>query len=187
MIPNLWVDHNRREPVGPAMATRAERRRRELAAQGWQPLAKAVQYPPTAERIAAIRLEAERRGGDPDVAEQMVREVREVWQNGLYTVIVTRHATEGWVDCLSIRRNDREADPFPWRHLQRIKSQLAGEGAEAMELFPAESRLMDTANQRWLWCFPPGYTIPAGFNRPRTVATPEEAERVGAKQAPEQP
>jgi hypothetical protein len=106
----------------------------------------------------------------------------ELWQNDRYTVIVER-AEEGWPTQLSIRRNDRAAEPFPWRHLQRIKNELAGEDAEAIELFPAESRLLDTANQRWLWCFPPGYTVPIGFAGERNVSGPEEASHVGAVQA----
>jgi hypothetical protein len=34
-----------------------------------------------------------------------------------------------------------------WRDLQRIKNQLVGPECEAVELYPAESRKVDTANQ----------------------------------------
>ena len=165
------------------MATRRQRAEAERQrARRWQPLARAVKVQPSPGKIAAFRAAALERGGDPDAAERMLMEETELWRNDLYTVSVTRQP-EGWVELLSVRRNDREPD-MPWRHLQRIKTELAGEDAEAIELYPAESRLLDTANQRWLWCFPPGYTVPRGFNSGRVVDGPEAAVKVGARQAP---
>ena len=38
-----------------------------------------------------------------------------------------------------------------WRDFQQIKNELVGPEFEALELFPAESRLVDTANQYHLW------------------------------------
>jgi hypothetical protein len=38
-----------------------------------------------------------------------------------------------------------------WRELQQIKNEIVGSEHEAVELFPAESRLMDTANEYHLW------------------------------------
>lgn len=53
---------------------------------------------------------------------------------------------------LSIRRNDNQ--PMrDWRELQRIKNELTHPEADAVELFPAESRKVDTANQFHLWVF----------------------------------
>ena len=43
-----------------------------------------------------------------------------------------------------------------------MQNELVGDECEAIELYPAESRLVDTANQYWLWCFP--YRIPLGFS-----------------------
>ncbi len=40
---------------------------------------------------------------------------------------------------------------FDWRHLQEIKNAVCGPGWEAVELFPAESRLKDPSNARYLW------------------------------------
>jgi len=40
-----------------------------------------------------------------------------------------------------------------FRDFQKIKNQLAGEEWEAIELYPAESRLMDPSNYYMLWCF----------------------------------
>lgn len=65
--------------------------------------------------------------------------------------------------CLSIKRIDKEAI-HDWRHLQEIKNALVGEECEAVELYPAESRLVDTSNQYWLWCFAdPEVRMPFGF------------------------
>lgn len=82
----------------------------------------------------------------------------------------------GWVGAhgdydvhLSIRRQDREAESFPWRDLQRMKSELCGSEAEAVEVFPAESRLLDASNQRHLWVRRPGRTWDVGLDGGRTV------------------
>lgn len=53
---------------------------------------------------------------------------------------------------LSIRRLDREP-VHDWRELQQIKNELVGEEHEAVELYPAESRLVDAANQYHLYVF----------------------------------
>ena len=51
---------------------------------------------------------------------------------------------------LSVKTHDKE--PIrDWRDMQRIKNELVGEEHEAVELYPAESRLVDTANQYHMW------------------------------------
>jgi hypothetical protein len=116
-------------------------------------------------------------GRDPIEGEDIDNEV---WLNDKYVVHVRRNE-DRTVSCLSIRRQDR-GWPRDWRDFQRIKNQIAGEDVEAVELYPAEDRLVDTANQFWLWCFPPGVHLPLGFEDGRTVLDPEIAEQVGAKQ-----
>jgi hypothetical protein len=68
---------------------------------------------------------------------------------------------------LSIRRLDRGACR-DWRDFQRIKNELAGPETEAVELFPAESRLVGGANQYWIFCFPE-IRFPFGFNEGRQI------------------
>lgn len=80
--------------------------------------------------------------------------------NNLYQVSIDTHES-GW-EHLSIVRRDRSAT-HDWRHLQRIKNELCGEEREAMELYPRESRLVDTNNQFHLWVSPAGTTIPVGY------------------------
>lgn len=54
--------------------------------------------------------------------------------------------------------------------MQRIKNQLAGAECEAIELYPAESRLVDSANQFHLWCLDdPTVRFPFGYDAGRVV------------------
>ena len=68
---------------------------------------------------------------------------------------------------LSIRRVDRQLVK-DWRHLQEIKNALLDPECEAVELYPAESRLIDSADQWHLWAFRhPGLHFPFGFEAGR--------------------
>lgn len=87
-------------------------------------------------------------------AHGLEEEIKEIYVNNLYQVSVLRNLRWGAdgpkLIRLSIKRRDKKA-LHDWRDLQRIKNELVGEENEAIELYPAESRLVDTANQYWLW------------------------------------
>jgi len=86
-------------------------------------------------------------------------------RNNIYTVHIEGCDVPppmGPVVWLSIKRNDRQII-HDWRELQRIKNAVMGEECEAVEIYPAESRIHDTANQYHLWCFAPGYQLPFGY------------------------
>lgn len=53
---------------------------------------------------------------------------------------------------------------FDWRDLQQIKTMVCGAEWEAVEIFPAESRLRDPSNARYLWCCssPLPFGLPGG-------------------------
>lgn len=87
----------------------------------------------------------------------------EVWLNEQYAVIVQRR-DDGTVYVLRVRRIDGGVH-MPWEILQRIKDELAGEDAEAVELFPAVERRKDVQD-RWLWCVRPGERWPLGIPAP---------------------
>lgn len=92
--------------------------------------------------------------------QQRELEQSEHWVNDTYQVIKRR---EGPVWYLSIRRNDR-APIHDWRELQKIKSALVGPENEGFELYPAESRVVDTANQYHLFVYADAAVrIPFGF------------------------
>ena len=127
---------------------------------------------------------------DPDRVPVQIRETNEaIWKNNLYTVIRSEwrypaHAEDPDAPTLvhlSIRRNDR-LPVTDWRHKQKIKNQLAGEDCEAVELYPAEDRLVDTSNQFHLWCFPPGVRVPVGYEDGRVTFGQPALD--GAKQRP---
>lgn len=86
-------------------------------------------------------------------AELAVKHAKEdtsnIWMNDIYQVIVSDDMQGDkfpplWH--LSIKRRDKEVI-HDWRDLQQIKNELIGPEHEGIELYPAESRLMDTANQ----------------------------------------
>ena len=104
----------------------------------------------------------------------------EIWLNDRYVVSVDRH-DDGVIQTLSIRSSDRSAR-HDWRDFQRIKNDIAGAEIEAIEIYPAESRLVDTSNQYWLWCLPPGEHVPVGFFDGRVVSNNEYAQQFGAVQ-----
>lgn len=74
---------------------------------------------------------------------------------------------------LAIMRLDK-APPTDWRHMQRIKNTLCGAECEAIELYPAESRLVDTKNNRTLWVLAEGVRFGLGWER-RMVTYPTKA------------
>lgn len=86
---------------------------------------------------------------------------------------------------LSLHRNDRK--PIrDWRHMQRIKNELVGPECEGVEMYPAESRLVDTSNEYHLWCFDdPTFRFPFGYEE-REVMDHDDPEVVtcGAVQRP---
>lgn len=64
---------------------------------------------------------------------------------------------------LDIRRHDGQSCK-EWREIQEIKNQIVGPEYEAVELFPAESRLVDTGNEYHLWVHAdPHFRFPFGF------------------------
>ena len=123
------------------------------------------------------RLKAERRKADPvfddfvrnpaaddpgDGSACVVNSLYAVWGRS-YDVpdIVINGERPTGLFSLSIKRHDKGIIR-DWRDLMRIKNALVGEEAEAIELFPAMSRLVDSANQYWLWVIE-GVAWPVGF------------------------
>lgn len=131
----------------------------------------------------------QRHGVDRASAQAAVDDLRQhrVFVNALYQVNIKECGEPfgpeaGPVLWLSIKRRDKEPI-HDWRDLQRIKSELVGPECEAIELYPAESRVVDSANQFHLFAFvDPTTRVPLGFRCGRVLSGPDEAERAGAKQ-----
>jgi hypothetical protein len=143
-----------------------------------RPLEPATNYPKTKKQIQEI---AKKTGKPYKVIKDVLRkeEDAETWMNDKYVVFVER-SEDGVGVWLSMRRVDREP-MTDWRDKQQIKNQLIGPECEAVELFPAESRLVDTANQFHLWGYAdPSFSFPLGFDY-RAVGSEEAG---GSKQRP---
>jgi hypothetical protein len=81
----------------------------------------------------------------------------ETWMNSRYVVQIRRPVDKPsdqiGIIHLSIKRIDQQpVGPEHFRDFQRIKDELIGPDHEAVELYPMQSRLVDTANQYHLWC-----------------------------------
>jgi hypothetical protein len=114
----------------------------------------------------------------------------ELWENNSHYVLVYPHCDkglagagvmDGWVT-LSIKRKDRQAE-CDWRIFMRIKNELVGEDREAFQLFPSMGRVVDTANQYFLFVIPKGFVIAAGQIE-QEVSDSERAATIGAVQRP---
>ena len=98
-------------------------------------------------------------------AKAMAKHMRrqKAFVSSLYQVNVEDVDTPmGKVTWLSIKRRDKAAF-HDWRELQCIKNAICGPEREACELYPAESRLVDTSNQYHLWVLPEGMAFPFGY------------------------
>jgi hypothetical protein len=109
----------------------------------------------------------------------------EYYKNNKYQVAVyppetnAHLADASWpaVIHLSIKSIDK-SPVHDWSDLQRIKNEIIGNENEAIEIYPAESRLVNMANQYHLWVFKdPNVRIPIGFNEGRKV----DVQREGSK------
>lgn len=108
----------------------------------------------------------------------------EYWINDLYQVQVRQHDDSGLLH-LNIRRRDGAHDIRDWRHFQRIKNEILGPEAEAVELYPAESRLNDTSNKFHLWGYRSDkWRFPIGFDHGRDVRDAAKGEPPGLRQRP---
>lgn len=122
----------------------------------WQPLARNIEI----ERSL------------PDEGENYIYE--EIWENDIYHVALVRNVKEPiWptgMTWLTITRLDKQPCD-DWRAFQFIKNQLVGEECEALQLYPAESRLMDIGNYAYLFCLPDKtMRLPFGFNSGRALS-----------------
>jgi len=129
------------------------------------------------------RAEAVARSSAAEAVRQALGyELPEMWGNDRYNVSVGRDAETGDVTHLSVHRRDRKPI-MDWRDLQRIKDDVAGPTVEAVELYPARARVVDTANERHLWCFRPGAVLPFGFPE-GLVIDAGEGPQIGSVQRP---
>lgn len=112
-----------------------------------------------------LQFAATRDDGDELYGNALLTATKRTYPDG--TVVLSYH----WRDRAPIR---------DWRVGQRVKNELVHPEAEAIELYPAESRLMDEANEYWLIVYPPDHPahalIGAMGNDHRSVMTQAELD-----------
>jgi hypothetical protein len=146
----------------------------------WKPLRRAQLHEPDRTYIAAVMRQ---NNCDAERARQIADEEChgcEYWCNDLYQVEVRRFR-DGLVH-LNVRRIDGAAVFKDWRHFQQIKNELIGPECEAIELYPAESRKVDTSNKYHLYGYAdPTFRFPVGFEK-RNVDYQDVPEVPGMRQ-----
>lgn len=83
------------------------------------------------------------------------RQVRKAWKNKVFCVLV-RPLSTGMHYAVSSLSGIRPT----WPEMQRIKNDVAGEGAVAVEIYPPQAEVVDAADMFHLWV---GATLPCDF------------------------
>ncbi len=97
-----------------------------------------------------------------------------VFVNDVYQVTMSRAhdpKMEGWPSMIHLSVIRKDGGPIrEWRDMQAIKNALVGPENEAIEIYPAESRLVDCGNNYHLWVFEDaGFKIPMGWTQRRVM------------------
>jgi hypothetical protein len=133
-------------------------------ATDWKPLERAA--PDTSTKRSTITAVAKAQNITEAEAERAIdahEAGSEYWIGNGYQVQVRRFP-DVQAAHINIRRRDGKAIFRDWRHFQWIKNQLIGPECEAVELYPAESRLVDASNKYHLWCSTdPSFRFPLGM------------------------
>lgn len=61
-------------------------------------------------------------------------------------------------------------DGISWDDLQWIKSQCGFEGRDAVEVYPADADMVNVANMRHIWVFPPDYKLSFAWRQGDDIA-----------------
>jgi hypothetical protein len=108
-------------------------------------------------RIEVVRETMQFYGIDEAAARKMLHDEQSrtvTAVNHLYQVAVGWCGEGGEVLHINIRRRDGGAI-FDFRHMQQIKNETAGDEACGWQMFPPESKLVDTSNKYHLFVPPP--------------------------------
>lgn len=137
------------------------------------------------EERKALRAQGSYRAEDwtDEKIDSYVQDMLSCWyyRNNKYQVAKypPRQYAPNWPEVihLSIKRLDK-APVHNWSDLQRIKNEVVGNEYEAIEIYPAESRMVNMANQYHLWVIAKeGVSIPVGFFEGRRT----DAQVAGSK------
>lgn len=91
------------------------------------------------------------------------RVIREAWVNLVYSVQVSVEPSDwGNIYHLWVRRHDKR--PPVWSDMQRIKNEIVGAEMVGVEVYPAQSTVIDQAPMYHIWCLPMSVTLPFGLH-----------------------
>ena len=82
-----------------------------------------------------------------------------------YSVMSRLISTEwGKVEHITIQNSKMKCGDVPWSVKQEIKNELFGENRIAIEIFPAQNRLVDIMDVYHLWLLPKNFKMPFGIH-----------------------
>ena len=154
-----------------------------------QPFQRAEFVPHTKKQIKAMAKEWGTTEKEVRKALKRMMETESVYKNDKFQVTVRDMGRPFGANApamlwLSIKRLNKE--PITdWRTLQEVKNALLSPEHEAVELYPAESRVTDTANQYHLFAFRDSRNRwPFGFTDGKKLytASPESGAKQRAKE-----
>jgi hypothetical protein len=93
-----------------------------------------------------------------------LRNVVSTWQNSKYFVLIAEHITDWGLIRQVMVRPHHELPIRDWTDMQRIKNELIGPDAVAIEVYPAVGNEVDLANMYHMWVLPPGMVLPFGLH-----------------------
>ncbi len=64
---------------------------------------------------------------------------------------------------LSIAKRDGTEIKENWDYLQKVKDEIFGESALAVEVYPKSDKVVNRMNMRHLWILPDGFELPFGL------------------------
>jgi len=133
------------------------------APRHWKPLQPAYVHGPQPEAVIAEHMRYYKVTRDEAItALENYDNGCTYWRNDLYQVQVREYGETGVH--INIRRIDGAPCIRDWRHFQQIKNEILGEECEAVELYPAESRKVDTSNKYHLFGYrDPAFRFPLGM------------------------
>jgi hypothetical protein len=89
-------------------------------------------------------------------------ELDRAYSDGQYAVMTRTVQTE-WGEVTHACIRNVENTDIPWLEKQRIKNELFGKESTAIEVFPADSELVDEANMYHIWVLSKGMKLPFGL------------------------
>lgn len=96
------------------------------------------------------------------------RDIRAAWANNLYAVLIRPFVADDGEEVIHLAiRTASNLEP-PWRDMQRIKNEICGVEATAVQVMPPESELIDEADMYHMWVL--SYRLPFTLAYKRAAA-----------------